>query len=273
MGPTFSCIGTYRAGTTWLYTVLYKHPDIYLPNEKELMFFSHHYEKGISWYEKFFDQAKDHQGRGDITPAYLSYREAPALIAKNYPDIKLIVSLRNPVDQIDSLYQLWLTRNYTDRDLKTALETEDELLDNVLYHKHISDYLEHFNRDQILVLLYDELKDNPKEFLKKVYNFLEVDEFFPEEAFKKQNAYRSPKSKILERFISGTGDLLRQMKLLKFKSILNKTGISEKIKKINTSSKKKDTMPEDVRQRINQHVSEDIKKLEELLNIKLSTWN
>jgi len=48
--PSFLCIGTQKAGTSWLYEQLRYHPDIWLPPFKELHYFDHLYCKSSrSW--------------------------------------------------------------------------------------------------------------------------------------------------------------------------------------------------------------------------------
>ena len=44
-GPTFMCIGAQKAGTTWLYTNLYLHPDTAMPPLKEIHYFDEIYRK------------------------------------------------------------------------------------------------------------------------------------------------------------------------------------------------------------------------------------
>ncbi|VAX29024.1 hypothetical protein MNBD_NITROSPIRAE02-1207 [hydrothermal vent metagenome] len=272
MGPNFLCIGTYRAGTTWLYRVLKEHPDIFLPDEKELMFFSHHYDKGVGWYEKFFEGRHGQKCAGDISPTYLSSPQAAARIYRHFPDVKLIVSLRNPPEQVYSLYKLWLARSYTDKDIGIAIEEEKEFLDNILYWRHLSRYLEFFDRENILVLFFEDLKEDPKAYLKQVYGFLGVEERYPESIYEKYNQYRKPRNMIVENIITGTGDLLRRLRLLKFKSLLNNIGVSEWIKKFNTKREKKDEMPKEVRSRINEYIKDDKRRLEEFVGRDLSFW-
>ena len=273
MDPTFLCIGTYRAGTTWLYRILKEHPDIFLPDEKELMFFSHHYDKGIAWYKKFFEGGRACSCAGDISPTYLSSPKAAERIYSHFPDVKLILSLRNPPDQVYSLYKLWLARSYTDKDISSVIEEEDEFLDNILYWKHLARYLEFFDRKNILILFFEDLNKDPKEYLRQVYKFLGVKERYPESIYERQNQYREPRNMALENVITGTGDMLRRMRLLGLKSLLNRIGISEVIKKLNTASRqKKGEMPEEVRERINDYVKQDKRGLEEFTGRDLSFW-
>jgi len=52
--PNFLYIGTSKAGSTWIYDVLNRHPDIYMAPGKGLYFFSRHYERGLEWYASHF---------------------------------------------------------------------------------------------------------------------------------------------------------------------------------------------------------------------------
>ncbi len=272
MGPNFLCIGTYRAGTTWLYRVLKEHPDIFLPDEKELMFFSHHYDKGIEWYNRFFEGRRGEKCAGDISPTYLSSPEAAARIHRHFPGIKLILSLRNPPDQVYSLYRLWRSRSYTDKDIGTVLDEEEEFLDNILYWRHLSRYLDYFDRERILVLFYEEIEEDPEEYLRKVYRFLGVEERYPPLIHERHNQNREPRNILVENIVTGTGDLLRRMRLLRLKSFLNRMGVSERIKRLNTKEREDRGMPDEVRARINAHVEEDKKRLQEFLGRDLSFW-
>ena len=54
MLPDFIAVGTYRAGTTWLHHILQQHEEVCVSEEKEIMYYSHHYQKGVDWYKSFF---------------------------------------------------------------------------------------------------------------------------------------------------------------------------------------------------------------------------
>lgn len=272
MKPNFLCIGTFRAGTSWLFQVLKKHPEIFLPEEKELMFFTWHYGRGIDWYERFYTDYRGQRYAGDISPPYLSSEEAPGRIRKHLSDIKIVAVLRNPVDQIWSLYNLWLTRNYTRKDLRVLLREENELLNNVLYFKHLSNYLKYFDRKDLLILLYDNLKTDPVAFLSSVYNFLEIEPLYSDDLFKIWNPTRNPKSILVEKVIAKGGDFLHRSGLIPLKVWLNKVGINQAIKSLNTRRVRKQSIPSDVRSSINAYVKNDAEQLAELISRDLSFW-
>ena len=272
MQPNFICIGTFRAGTTWLYKVLLHHPDVFLPKEKELMFFTRHYDKGIKWYKNFYDGYSGEKIVGDISPSYLSYGEAPNRMHKHIPDAKIIVSLRNPADQIWSLYNLWLNRGYTKKSLNTVIHEKEELLNNVLYFKHIQRFMEYYSKDNILIIFYEDLKRSPISFLEKIYRFLEIEEIYADEFFIAQNKTRKPKNLAIERLIVGGGDLLRRSGLVNIKALLSQTGIISAIKYLNTANTTTNNIPPEIKSFIESYVAEDRDKLSQILEKDLSFW-
>lgn len=119
MLPTFLVIGAEKSGTTWLFDVLARHPDIYLPDTKELSFFNHHETNlktsdyfanlGLPWYEAFYANFREEIAAGDVSPMYLCDDMAPERIAATIPSARLIVILRDPVERAISHY--WMAHN------------------------------------------------------------------------------------------------------------------------------------------------------------------
>ncbi len=274
MLPNLIFIGTFRSGTSWIYNILVHHPDIFIPKEKELMFFSHHYNRGIKWYESFYMDYRDQKYACDISPSYLSFDFVPERINKHIPNTKLIATLRNPVEQIWSLYKLWLIRNYTSLDLLNVLQTEDEFLNNVLYFKHLTRYQKYFPKDNMLILFYDDLKNDPLAYLDTIYAFLEINPLYPKAATSSQNATRSPRFLILDQLIAKAGDYLRKKGFLKFKVFVQRYFQIDAIRKINTvSNNKNDLIDSEVVQYISEYTYDDKKNLSILTGRDLSNWD
>ena len=102
--PEFLGVGTQKGGTTYLYELLKRHPQIFLAEPKEQHFFSLHWQRGADWYGNQFASAAESQICGEITPYYLFHPEAPARIQSLLPNVKLIVLLRDPVERALSQY-------------------------------------------------------------------------------------------------------------------------------------------------------------------------
>ena len=68
--PNFICVGANKAGTTSLQELLKQHPDVYLPEEKEIHYFDNDksYGVGIEWYQKYYHKFDGQKAVGDISP-------------------------------------------------------------------------------------------------------------------------------------------------------------------------------------------------------------
>jgi len=187
--PNFLVIGAPRCGTTWIDENLRRHPDIYMPAKKELHFFDRHYGLGIEHYEASFAGWNGEKAVGEATPDYLHGlyashgQDVAALIAKHLPGVKLIVSLRNPVDRAYSHFLNVKAKHEHNLDLTFEEKLRKvrggaEIIREGFYAEHLSRYYALFPRESILVLLYDELVADPKAFLERIYRFLEVDPSF-----------------------------------------------------------------------------------------------
>ena len=107
MLPNFIVIGSQKAGTTSLYEVFRGHPQIFMPEKKELNFFFQESEfaRGQSYYEEYF--AATSAGAiavGEASPGYICHPDVPARIHAMVPDARLIVTLRNPIERAYSQY-------------------------------------------------------------------------------------------------------------------------------------------------------------------------
>lgn len=184
MLPNFLVIGAPRSGTSWIHRNLMIHPQVFVPRMKEVHFFDANYEKGLEYYESVFAGRTDEIAVGETTPAYLhgaySDNNIPALIKRDLPDVRLIASLRNPVERAYSRYLHAKARFDKNASLsfEEKLEDRPEFVKEGFYADQLSRYLDHFERDRILVLLYDELVSHPAEFMRKIYDFIGVDDSF-----------------------------------------------------------------------------------------------
>jgi hypothetical protein len=97
--PRFVVLGTQKGGTTTLHHQLQLHPQVFLPECKELQFFSLHYAKGLDWYAAQFAPASPDQLCGDITPYYLFHPEVPTRLRECLPEARLVALLRDPVER------------------------------------------------------------------------------------------------------------------------------------------------------------------------------
>lgn len=172
-GPDFLYIGTSKAGSTWLFNVLARHPDVFLASDKGLYYFDAHFDRGADWYLDHF-RGSDGLVRGEVSHSYLSSPQAASRIAALAPGVRLLVCLREPVDRAFSDYLDLRKNQQFDGPFALALEKYPRLLDRGHYATHLRRYLDLFPREQLLVQLFDELRADPQAYADRVFDFLGV---------------------------------------------------------------------------------------------------
>ncbi len=193
--PNFIIIGSQRCGTTSLYTYLAQHPQILTPIKKEMDFFSWHFHRGIDWYLAHFPPLP--QGEqfltGEASPSYFDFREAPQRLYSVFPEVKLIVLLRNPVDRAISQFYRLTDLKWEGRSLDRAISDEVARLaqnpayiigeepGNYLargrYVEFIKNWLAFFPREQLLVLKSEDFYAGAATTVKQVLDFLDLPEY------------------------------------------------------------------------------------------------
>lgn len=273
MLPNVICIGTFKAGTTWLHTMLSQHPDIFVPQEKGLMFFSKYYARGIVWYQQFFAGTGDKKIRAEICPAYFTHPDAIERIYRHLPAIKGMAILRNPVEQVYSMYCMEARRGMYEKSFEAFVSDKDvRALNNALYATHIKRFLSHFEKSQLLILLYDDLVKDPKGFLKTIYDFLDIPEYYPEDVTHRVNKGGVPRHLLLDKTIARSGKFLREHNLYGLKMLLNRTGISNRLKRFNLKQEAPEPIEPSLREYLNRFYAQDKQELEVMLGKDLSFW-
>jgi hypothetical protein len=172
--PDFAYIGTSKAGSTWLFNALAHHPDVHLASSKGLYYFDQHFDQGRQWYLDQFAGAGEASAVGEISHSYLSSPEAAARIAEFNPRMRLLVCLREPVDRAFSDYLDLVKNGQFDGSFTTALDRFPRLLDRGRYATHLQRYLDRFPAEQLLVSLFDDLRQDPQGYADEVFDFLGV---------------------------------------------------------------------------------------------------
>ena len=268
MNNFFLVIGTYRAGTTWLYKILRQINEIDLPEEKEIFYFSRYYDRGQKWYQNFFSADKNKVTKGEICPSYLSHPEAPKRIFAFNKNTKLIVILREPISQIKSMLRMHYNHKKLDITKINKDLIERYYIENVKYFKHISNYLTYFSRDQLLILTFDELVSKPDELIQKILNFLELPGNYESIDTGKVNTANIPRIPFIEQLIISFGEFLRNKNLFFIKKMIQKIGLQSIIRGLNDSGKKSEiSLDDEIINYIKKETSEDIYKLNREFNI------
>lgn len=103
--PDVVMIGMSRAGTSFMYHNLQKHPEIFLPSRKEVCYFAHNFSHGKHWYKRFFKDKHRNEIAVDICGVYFTDSDSLRRIKESNPNVKVILSIRDPYEWIFSLYE------------------------------------------------------------------------------------------------------------------------------------------------------------------------
>lgn len=282
MNIDFICVGAEKAGTTWLASVLQKHPDIFIPPTKEIHYFNKkfvedptminiNHTKDINWYLSFFKDAESHQVKGEICPSYLWDETAPQKIKELNPDMKILIILRNPVERTFSQYLYYKQKGVIHSPFNTALKERNDLLQRSNYYEQVRRYTDLFK--DVKIMLYDDLQ-NPEEFLWKVEDFLGVQQFLPNNIDEKKNVSGTPKYKWLNRILASSRLFIRRKNLSPLIWFLRKTKISQMAERTRSRATPYDTRPQmdpESKAFLTEYFKEDLIKLEQCLERKLWT--
>jgi len=167
--PTFLCIGAQKCGTTWLARAVQQHPQVSPGKRKELHFFNHAdaYARGLDWYESQFRRSRRTRATGEFTPNYwwtvgtrTTFHDLGCAerIAAAYPDLQLIVCLRDPLARAVSAYfhHMNAGRYPPSVSLLEATERYPDIREFGLYATQYAAWLEHYPPERFLVLVYEE---------------------------------------------------------------------------------------------------------------------
>lgn len=209
--PNFLIVGAAKSGTTSIADWLRAHPQAFVAAEKELYFFNDdaRWAKGAAWYEPHFADAGDAVAVGEATPFYMYFPEAIARMASLVPEARLIVVAREPVDRAYSNWRhLFFRQAAESRSFEKLVK--DELREDARlpprgrcdlearrhlvhgrYHDQIQALLEHYPREQLLVLLTEDLEQDPRGTFAAVCRFLGIDaSVVPPEVGTRSNTHR-----------------------------------------------------------------------------------
>lgn len=209
--PDFFVVGAPKAGTTALHGALAQHPQLFMSPVKEPKFFlcdgppptqggpgdAHSYREWI-WrrddYERLFAAAPAGTLKGESTPLYLADPRAVERIHDAVPEARIIVILRDPVDRAYSNWAHLWADGLEPIDSFTAACAEEERRKQAgwapfwhyreigLYGRQLSHLYSVFPREQVLVLRYMWLVEEPRRTLDTVCRFLGVEEGLLDEA-------------------------------------------------------------------------------------------
>lgn len=293
--PNFIIAGFPKCGTTSLHHYLSEHPQIFMPSQKELHFFTYEILSKLKngpkdravkktqiqdskKYLDFYRNVKNEIAVGDASPSYINYPNQFLKIKEYLEDPKFIIVLRDPINRAYSNY-LHLKREQRETlTFKEAVNRENKRIkdkySDFWYYKFNSTYYDKILKaketfKEVLIITSEELNENHEATMKKVYKFLDVDcDFITKRKSNRFNKGGYYKKNLFTKIIFQPS---------KFKNLIKKfikptPSLKVLLARVTSVFRAKtEEIDEETVLYLTKHFKEEVKKLKSL-NINTSNW-
>ncbi|NEQ36601.1 MAG: sulfotransferase domain-containing protein [Okeania sp. SIO3I5] len=224
--PNFLIIGAQKCGTNSLYNYLIQHPLVAPSLQHEIHYFDLNFDKDLKWYRAQFPELEPGIITGESSPYYLFHPLVAQRIFEKYPQMKLILILRNPAERAISHYYHEVRLGYESLSLKEAIAAEqtrlqgevDRIIQTGRYysfnHQHytykargiyieqLQNWMSIFPKKQFIILKSEDLFSNPQKTMNKVFQFLELPAYSSEKYLQYNSGnYSQPSAEIYQELV------------------------------------------------------------------------
>jgi hypothetical protein len=298
--PNFFLVGAPKSGTTAMVNYLSCHPDIFMGIKemhhfgRDLRFRPPFYRRSFKEYLAEFQHCNGQRRIGEGSVWYLLSSRAASEIRAFNPRAKIIIMLREPVEMLYSLYyQLRYLGEEHLRSFEQALAAEPQrrlgrnirrqacfgqsLLyrQTVRYCSQVQRYFEAFGREQVQVIIYDDLATDPLSVHRNTLEFLDVDPTFRPAEFKVVNGNKSVRFPALRAVVK---DPLLHSSFAPLRPwlprrLLGRLRVLDRcLWSINTRFERRPPLDPGLRCQLKDEFAPEVERLSELLNRDLSFW-
>ncbi len=287
--PNAVVIGAPKSGTTSLYHYLKQHPEVFLPGQKELHFFSYNLlaqnvqgpgdENALrpvcrtkEEYVRHFRGVTTEKIVAEVSPSYLYFCQVSESILAELGPVKIIAILRDPVEKAFSQYMHLVRANRETLPFYEALQAEEgrraagwgdmwRYAESSLYAARLRRYIELFGRQQVKIILAEEFFAQPVKAMRDLFGFLGVDPTFSPTAIRVYNRSGYPRS----RFVADL--LIKQTPLRTLARRLLPPAMRQAIHStmMDLNVGPKGRMGEEARAYLQQYFRQDILQVEEII--------
>ena len=276
-----------KSGTTWLAKMLQSHPEIGFSRDKEISFFNNvwalvdkpHKSKleteGIELYEKYFNKGKI---VGEWSVTYAPDPNVAKRIKNYFPNVKILVSLRDPVERTFSFYKYAKYVRLIDnsKTFEDAIKRHSDYIEGSMYYPQLKRYFDLFPKENIKVVLLDDIVKDNRSVIRDLYSFLGVNSsFMPEGIDDKTNVAREVKHKFIFKSLRS---FLLLMRIFVPKSLRPGARVSGKkmfrrlIVEFTSEPVGVDSLREETRKNLLEVFKPDIERTAKLIGRDLSAW-
>ena len=294
--PNLFLVGATKSGSTSLYHYLSQHPDVFMCVPKDPHFLSTDIYRinriSEAEYFQLFEPARDEKYIGEASTEYLRSTAACENIKSRFPEAKIVIMLRNPIEKVFSAHAHRVWRGYEDIEdfeeamragLKERRRSAQEIgknlpsyLENATYTEHVRRYLQTFGRESVFIIVFDDFIADTRKVFDELCEFLGI-RTGVEISFKRHNPRKRARASAVSRLMLPTGPprrLGRRLGTLIPSSVRTSLkGFAGTIMRWNTKQGERPPMPESSRAMLEEVFEDDIRTLSELIGRDLvSLW-
>jgi hypothetical protein len=293
--PDTFIVGVFKAGTSTMWRELDQHPDVFMSEVKEPMFFgqdlsSRYRRMTEEEYLALFKGAREDQRAGEASPWYLYSTSAAREINEFNRDARIIVMLRNPVDVMYSQHSQLvfnLREDLTDFGEALAAEADraegrripaDALRPEALLYRHsvrfpeqVGRYLDCFGRERVNFIVFEDLASDPASVYRDTLEFLGLDPTFTID-HRVENANKAPRSKLLQRLMFAPPRPLRGM-YGRLRTMPAMHRLRDRLARSNVERATRQSMDPELRRQLTAEFAPQVEELGKLIGRDLSAWS
>jgi len=210
--PTIIGIGAQKCASSWLHAALGIHPEIGVSDPKEVDFFSYYFDRGYRWYEGHFAGTPGRRAYFEASPSYLHDPRAPERVRAYDPAMKILLLIRDPVERAYSNHLHELVKGHIPPGTPFAegLANNPAYVEQGLYARHLSRWLDAFPKAQVMVLLAEDMAADAAGIARAVYRFAGVrDDIDSAVLAERRNESDRARLPLLRKALRAGGDALR----------------------------------------------------------------
>jgi sulfotransferase family protein len=292
--PDFFIVGAPRCGTTAMYTYLRQHPQVFMPEHKEPMYFGAdltqlHVRLSERDYVALFSGALPGQRVGEASTWYLYSKRAPSEIHAFNPDAQIVIMLRNPVDVMYSLHrELVFYRGEAIDDFEEALAAEADrrqglrvgpsrrpealfYRDTVRFADQVERYLDVFGAARMHVILYDDFVSDTPAAYAGLLRFLGVDDGFRPD-FVQVNESKLPRNRSLQAMV-----VRPPAPFDRLVPLVRRFGVAHRLRaavlSANSRPEPRPALSDDLRRSLTSELAPEVARLGHLIGRDLTAWS
>ena len=298
-GPNLFIVGAPKCGTTSMAAYLDQHPDIYFAGRKEPFFFSVDlpHAKAVTDHQDYLDLFQggmESRYRAEGSTWYLYSEVAARAIKDASPAAKIIVMLRDPIELIISQFQYNIINGNENLEvIEDALAAEPKRLAGDLipdsnriaaalhytkmvdFAPQIERYFDHFGKERVHVIFFDDLKKDDEGTVREVFSFLDLPDDVPIDLTPENETSKLPARRFggLYRTMITKKGLVGQAKKILPEPVKAKVWSTlDRLNKAGTNRPLKPRLGPELRESLSSALKPGIDRLASLLETDLSHW-